>query len=644
MTPKEALTSAKKAMEIGDFAKASGLFAQVLTKLPKHDAAKRGLAKAQKAMGGRASLTQEEVDQVVQLLHAGEFQRVINDVRVLIAKAPSEALLHNIAGMAHQGLDEGKEAVACFRKAVKINPEYSEARGNLGAALLKIDNVQEAIIQLLQTTSDDPRMAAAWNSLANAYIADHAPVNAMEAADRALSIDPNYANANSSKGQLLRQLGRNNDAIAPLARAAKIEPDITEHWVNLGAAYSSSGQLENATKALNQAVLMDSNLAEAQTMLAAIYGWQGDISSAKKTFEGLIDAYPNYGEPFRGLSMIDRIESGNHLIAKIEDGFSASEENSDNQMHFGYALAKAYHDLDRYDDVAAPLLQASSIRRQQDVYNRAVQEQRFSSFKKLSHSVWATIKCNQVSSPIPVFIVGMNRSGTSLVEQIIASHSNVFGGGERFEFSTDAEVIFGQGAHATEAELGALHVKCMETYTRLAGNSQFVSDKLPLNFQWIGLAKSVFPTCKIVNLVRDPRDVALSNYRNYFVGMGSGYSYDLKDLAHYFGLYRDMMRFWHAEFPGEILDCCYEDLTENQEAVSRDLLKYLGLEWEDQVLDFHKTKRDVTTASVAQVRQKMYKGSVAGWRAYEEMLQPLIEGLNENGSLPYRRLDWLKDS
>jgi tetratricopeptide (TPR) repeat protein len=422
-----------------------------------------------------------------------------------------------------------------------------------------------------------------------------------------------------------------------------MEPNNTDVLQNLGNAYSATRELDKAVDAHEKVLQINPDSVDAKSALAGIYGWQGDIDRAKRVFYEIIAEYPSAPEPYRGLSLIHKFSEDDELIPTLENIYNSS---SDEQvtMHIGFTLAKAYHDTKSYSSAFGPLLKANAIRAKAEIYDPAKREEILADTKNRYIAARGHVAGSMNSEPQLIFIVGMNRSGTSLIEQIVASHSSVFGGGERSEFVLAAEDTLQLEGPLDQSTVDTLHAEFTETMRGISGSCRYASDKLPMNFQWIGLIKTVFPTAKIINTVRDPRDVCLSNFRNYFSSKGNAYCYTLEHLAHYFGEYRNMMKFWHAEFPGEIFDCCYEDLTENQESVSRNLIKYLELEWEDQVLDFHKTKRDVITASVAQVRQKMYKGSVSGWRAYEEMLQPLIDGLNENGSLPYRRLDWLKDS
>ena len=176
-------------------------------------------------------------------------------------------------------------------------------------------------------------------------------------------------------------------------------------------------------------------------------------------------------------------------------------------------------------------------------------------------------------------------------------------------------------------EINTTHDGYLESLAALNIPENIITDKMSLNFRWIGFILSAFPKARIINLTRDSRATCWSIYKHCFAGKGNGYAYDMDDLVEFYKLYIDLMSFWRERYPNSIYDLCYEDLTENQKQETRRLLEFCGLEWEEQCLDFHITKRAVRTSSFAQVRKRMYKGSSEAWRKYEEHLQPMINGL-----------------
>jgi hypothetical protein len=228
----------------------------------------------------------------------------------------------------------------------------------------------------------------------------------------------------------------------------------------------------------------------------------------------------------------------------------------------------------------------------------------------------------------------MPRSGTTLVEQIIASHHAVYGAGELTTLADLIEPILKDDlAHnknnSTEKAFLSIREQYLDALSVFNVPENVITDKLPLNFQYIGFILSAFPEAKIVHLKRDARATCWSIYKSNFKSRrGNGFSYNLDDLAGFYGLYTDLMDFWHQSFPDKIYDLCYEDLTINQEEETRKLLEYCELDWDENCLNFHTSKRAVRTASTLQVREKMYQGSSEAWKKHEAYLEPLIKALS----------------
>jgi hypothetical protein len=236
----------------------------------------------------------------------------------------------------------------------------------------------------------------------------------------------------------------------------------------------------------------------------------------------------------------------------------------------------------------------------------------------------------------PIFILGMPRSGTSLVEQILVSHPDVYGAGELYylrqiisqlakadSVNQICENISKSGEEIT-TRLGLDYINKIRNFSAA---TKFITDKMPHNFLWIGAIISALPNAKIISCTRDPMDNCLSIYKNNFA-KGQKYAYDLQELGHYHLRYQDLMRYWHEVFPGKIYAINYEKLVDAQETETRKLLKHCGLSWDEACLSFHKTSRAVTTASAVQVRKPIYKESVQLWKKYEKQLQPLSKLLS----------------
>ena len=300
-------------------------------------------------------------------------------------------------------------------------------------------------------------------------------------------------------------------------------------------------------------------------------------------------------------------------------------------MRLCYALAKVYEDLGKQDDQFKFLHEGNRLRKQELNYSFVQDQNLFSIVKKMYISPPSL--SYEVSTIRPVFILGMPRSGTSLVEQIIASHHAVYGAGELTTLADLIEPIVKDQLAKDKYKLPekaflSIREQYLDALSRFNVPENVITDKMPLNFQYIGFILSAFPEAKIVHLKRDAIATCWSIYKHYFSSAGNGWAYNLDDLAGFYGIYTDFMDFWHQSFPDKIYDLCYEDLTTNQEEETRKLLEYCELDWDENCLNFHTSKRVVKTISTLQVRQKMYQGSSEAWKKYEANLEPLIKALS----------------
>ena len=635
MTPKELILEAKKAIKANNLFLAINFYTQILNKFPKHSAARLGLSKIQKkSLHGSLGIKQKELNDAVSALQNGNFETAIDFSQNLIIKDPNHPVIHNIIGISYVNLQKPDKAISYFKTALRLNKYYNEARGNLGSALLLLGKTDEAIIQLEQALKGNPKNPMAWNSLGNARDQKFLYDSARKAFEKAIELSPNYLNAFNSLGVLLNKLNLKDEAIKIFESGLKINPNDTDLLINFGYTLSDSGKLKQAIKKLTKGISFDNYPIDAKHRLGVLKSNDGDIKSAIKLILESIKEDPTLSEAYRSLSLIYKFKKSDELIDTMRERLNKPNSSVYDKIHLGFALGKSLHDIKEYKDAFKAYEIGNIARRSELVHDINEHSESIERIKTIYSNKEEKIYIDTNHQNVnPIFIVGMNRSGTTLVEQILSAHSMVTGAGELPNINKLGLENLKTNIKWTKTELICARAEYSRVLESFAQGTKFVTDKLPVNFKWIGLIKILYPKAKIIHLIRNPMDTCLSNYRNYFIATGNAYAYNQKELANFYIDYRNLMEFWHMIFPNQIYACDYDSLTLNQETETRLLLKYCKLNWEPEVMKFEKNTRAVKTASVAQVREGLYRTSVGGWENYKEFLDPLYLTLKKSGAL-----------
>ncbi len=459
--------------------------------------------------------------------------------------------------------------------------------------------------------------------------------NAVMAFDRAIRLKPDYIEAYNNRGNALRDLGKLQEALNDYNKAIQLKPDYADAYLNRGNTLRNLGRLQEALTDYNTFIQFKPGYAKAYNNRGISLTHFGRFKEALSDYNKAIELKPDYAEVHRHISVLKKFKPDDTQIGIMERLIEKNESNDSDKMHLCFALAKAYEDVADYDKSFKFIKRGNDLRKKE--LNYSLEKDR-----SIINGVLRIIEKKLSLTPIkndpvmPVFIVGMPRSGTTLVEQILASHSQVYGAGELDTMSYFGKKAlsryYSQGASQNNSQLlqkalNKLHDEYIKSLKDLNVTEKIITDKMPGNFIWIGFILSVFPKVKIINMNRDPRATCWSIYKHNFSSKGHGYAYDMLELAEYYNIYVDLMAFWRSCFPNKIYDLCYEELTENQEEETHKLLSYCGLEFEEQCIDFHKTERIVQTASAAQVRKKMYTGSSEDWKNFEKYMQPMLNKL-----------------
>jgi Flp pilus assembly protein TadD len=560
-------------------------------------------------------------------------------LRMAAQLLPNDAGVHNNLGNALGRLGRIDDAVASYRCALLLSPDFAEAHNNLGHALLDLGQPDNAAASYRRAVELKPRYAEAHDNLGCALLELGRLDDAAASCRRAIEINPEFAEAHNNLGNALRGLGKLDDAVASYRRALGIKPNFAEAHCNLGLALRLQGRTAEAQASCRAALDLNPQSAESFVVLADSSADRGEFAEAENLFKRAISIEPELPEAWAGIVRLRRMTQSDAAWLAQAQRIAGQPLPARREVPLRYAIGKYFDDVKDFDQAFINFQRANELTKLRRARHDKRQLTQVVDQITQSHNAnWLKeSRIDAHESARPVFIVGMLRSGTTLAEQILASHPDVFAAGE-LAFWNTASGVYQSCALKTPAGRTLLR-KLADDYLRLledlSDDALRVVDKMPTNFAFLGLIHAALPNARIIHMRRNPIDTCLSIYFQHFETAVS-YANDLEDLAHYYAEYLRIMKHWRLILPEDaILDVSYEGLVNDQEAWSRKMLEFIGLPWDPRCLDFHETHRAVITASRWQVRQKINSASVLRWRNYEKFLGPLLH-LTDPDSDPHQ--------
>lgn len=520
---------------------------------------------------------------------------------------------------------DGLAALAAGQTARAAGPAFDREKAKAALALWQAGRHAEALVQAQALLRQHPQVALlhTLEGLCHASLGDRE--KALDAHRQALTLAPGVAGNYNNVGNALNTLGHYEKAMHALRRALALQPDYPEALNNLGNACNGLNDPAQALGYLEKALALRPDFPAALNNMGIALSSLGRTDEAVAQFETAIAARPDYAEAWRNLSNEKRFKPGEPQVAALQKVHAAAGNDSD-RMHLAFALGKALADTGEHERAFACYAEGNGLARPSGVDPMAEHRALFARIRSLYEAGPPPEVQAPPASARPVFILGMPRSGTSLAEQILASHPGVYGAGELPAMRRAIMPGIRTGRMDGEG-MAAIRSAYLESLDALGTDRPVIVDKMPMNFRWIGFAAAALPEAVFIHTRRDPVAVGWSMYRTYFPARGLEFTCDLADIAEYTRLHDSLMAFWQERLPGRVHELEYEALTEDQEAQTRRLLEICGLPWDDACLRFHETERSVRTASAAQVRRPLYKGSSQAWRKYEPWLGALIDGL-----------------
>jgi tetratricopeptide (TPR) repeat protein len=573
------------------------------------------------------------------LIDLGRDREALESYDKALAVNPPAANALNNRGNALIKLGRPSEALTSYEKALAQNPRDADAWSNRGQALRELGRYGEAIESLKAAILLAPNHAKAHANLGNAFLDVKRPADGLTHYDRAIALKPDCAEALCNRAAALLKLARSQEALASCQAALAIKPDYAEAFCNQGVAIAKLNRDEESLASYDKAIAFkpDYSLAHENKGVALLR--LGRLEEATIALDDAIKRDPKSARSYFHFALSTRLERGDPRFEAIEElARETSSLDAEERAYAHFALGKAYADVEDYERSFRHLSAGAALKRQLCAYDEAVvlgdlQRRRLACSAEL---IERHRGCGDPSE-VPVFVIGMPRSGTTLVEQILASHREVHGAGEISDFDLAASALGGAADRALRnpeavrqmsgeqfRQLGASYLQRIRVAAPAASR---IVNKMPENFRFADMIALALPNARIVHVRRDPVDTCFSCFSTLFAE-NQPYTYDLAELGRYYRAYEALMDVWRRVAPqGMTLEVRYEDVVADLEGQARRILAHCGLEWDARCLEFHRNARSVRTASVAQVRRPLYNSSVGRWRRYEAFLGPLLAAL-----------------
>jgi tetratricopeptide (TPR) repeat protein len=688
MSVREVVALAEQYREVGRLAEAEGLCRQVLQSFPKnapalhllgiiaHQAgnAPAGIELLQQAVAARGDVALYHSNLGEMLRLSGRSKEAIAAGRRAIELDPNHPAALNNLGIAYFDSEDFESAEQCYRRALALDPGFAEAHNNLGNVLRTQKRLEEAVVAYKRAMELKPNYAEAYNNLGTTLRDQKKAAESEAVYLKALALKPDDPATLNNLALALMELDRHEEAVGLLQRSLALDPRNGRTYTYLASNLRELERTEEAEAAARRALALTPQDSDAHNLIGRILLDEAKPEQAVASFREaiankpeMVDAHNNLGNALKELGKVEEAMECYYTARRLEPTATAvfinlvdaksfkSEDDpdllameelakdmpslsEDDQMQLHFALSKAHGDLKRHRESFEHMLQGCAFKRKQITYE---ERETLWLFDRIREVVSPELMRGKVGlgdpSDVPLFILGMPRSGSTLVEQVLASHPKVFGAGELKDFDKVVKSVHGpDGALFSYPEflpsfgpehlcsMGAQYLRRIREYSQSASR---ITNKMPSSFFYVGLIHLALPNARIIHTMRNPVDTCLSCFSKLFSG-AQNFSYDLGELGRYYRKYTELMEHWRQVLPpGIMLDVQYEEVVDDFESQARRIVAHCGLEWDAACLAFHKNTRPVKTASSLQVRRPIYNSSVGRWLPYKDQLEPLLKEL-----------------
>ena len=691
VTPAKAIEMAGQLYSRGQYPPAARVCHQIIQARPGNADAHNILGVTLAAMG-RADEAVESLKRAIKinnsaasyhanlgeiLRQAGRTQEAAEALEEAIKIDPENPQALNNLGITQYEMGKFSEAVDYYRRALKVRPTMAEALNNLGNALRTTGDIDGAVQAYQEALTQRAKYPEAYNNLGTLLQQDGKMEEAEHALRKAIQQNPRYVEAHNNLAMLLNSKKQEVEALRVLGDALKFAPKNVQTLILTARIQLRRTNLPAAEQAARLALKEEPENSEALTILGQILHETDRYDEAIEVLKKSLSQRPDnpealnfYGVALKSVGKLDEAREEILKALKLNDAMYGAYANLNDLIDFSsdvgeelfnrmeaileavtnqeidafiplhFAYAKALDDRGQHEKALDHYIIGGRLKRALLDYKEPDTFGFFDGIRAaFPKEVFENRKFEGLDDDRPVFIVGMPRSGSTLVEQILSSHPDIYGAGEVKYLSKALMQLRDRfpslpkypemAAKLTPAQLDIVSKNYQQQLAAGAGDAKRITDKLLTNYFFLGLINLLFPKAKVINTQRDPVDTCLSGFTKLFKD-DMPHSYDLGELGRYYGKYRELMEHWQAVLPeGFMTTVIYEDVVADTEGEARRLIEFLGLPWNDKCVDFHKSDRPVKTASVAQVRKPIYKTSVQRWKKYGPGLQPLVDAIGD---------------
>jgi tetratricopeptide (TPR) repeat protein len=684
----QALAIAARKIDGGELQHGEAILKQVLQKQPENPHAMHLMGILAHRVG-RTELGLEMIGKAIDRLpdaaqfhvNRGEMCRIMKRLDEAVAHGekavkldPNSASAHSNLGIAYYDLKEYEKAEACQKKALEIDPNLVQALNNMGSIMRANKDREAAMTYYNKVLEINPNYLESINNLGALQIEENEPDQAIQTLVGALKLNPNYADAHNNIGNAFMVKEDYDKAMTAYNKALQLKKEYPEPMLGIARIYKEKEQVEDALMTVRRAIDLNPKKPEAHTLMGDIYlkmeeygqsesayrhalelepemlpahmglGQlnleRGELATAEEMFAYGMEVNPEEVAPYIFMAQARKVKKDDPILKRLEEEAEGIEDFPENRaMTLHFALGKSYDDVGEYDKAFPHFLEGCRIKRKKIDYSADNQDLATQNIIKFFNKEnLERLKGDARPSDLPIFVLGMPRSGTTLAETILASHPDVHAAGELHDIlkiannpklgvKSEGFPLSMQGLTKTDIqEMGDRYLAGLRKHS---ADAKRITDKMPANFMALGLIHLMLPEAKVIHTMRNSADICLSSFTKNF-NNSQLHSYDLVEMARFYVNYAKLIEHWREVLPeGSFYEVQYEQLVANPEEETRKLVEFCGLEWDDACLSPHKTERNVKTASITQVRQPIYTSSVERWRRYETHLKPLLDALGK---------------